>query len=258
MRRVTPFDARAYYYHYGAARSAVAIIGAFSPSTLSPFAWYDPSDRSTLFQLSNGTTAVTADGDPVGYLGDKSGNGHHLVMATEANRPLYKTSGGLHWLEFDGSNDFLEVAYGSTIAQPWDRVSAFRRLAALPVGDNDGLLVGPNSFTGQLYITDGGELRIFSGTELGGLAAPAQDADFVVTERHNGASSRVAIDNGSYNTGNAGATGPTGVVMAASTGGTFGQTNCRCYGVVQMDRSLTDPETAQLRTYLGAKQGRSL
>lgn len=35
-------------------------------------AWYDPSDLSTLFQDAAGTTPVTADGDPVGLLLDKS------------------------------------------------------------------------------------------------------------------------------------------------------------------------------------------
>ena len=35
-------------------------------------AWYDPSDLSTMFQDSTGTTFVTADGQPVGLILDKS------------------------------------------------------------------------------------------------------------------------------------------------------------------------------------------
>ena len=48
----------------------------FSPASL--FAageqgvWYDPSDLSTMFQDSAGTMPVTATGQPVGFLGDKS------------------------------------------------------------------------------------------------------------------------------------------------------------------------------------------
>jgi hypothetical protein len=34
--------------------------------------WYDPSDLATMFQESTGTTAVTADGQPVGLMYDKS------------------------------------------------------------------------------------------------------------------------------------------------------------------------------------------
>jgi hypothetical protein len=43
-------------------------------------AWYDPSDLTTLFQDSNGTTPVTADGQPVGLMLDKSKG---LALGTE-------------------------------------------------------------------------------------------------------------------------------------------------------------------------------
>jgi hypothetical protein len=70
-------------------------------------AWYDPSDLSTMFQDSAGTTPVTADGQPVGKILDKSGNGNHATQATSAARPLYKTDGTYHWLQFDGVDDGL-------------------------------------------------------------------------------------------------------------------------------------------------------
>lgn len=70
----------------------------------------DPSDISTLFQDAAGTTPVTAHGDPVRLVLDKSGNGNDLTAPSDAARPVYQTSGGLHWLEFDGVDDQLEVA----------------------------------------------------------------------------------------------------------------------------------------------------
>jgi len=63
-----------------------------------------------LFQDSAMTVPVAADGDPVGAMLDKSGNGNHMLQATAANRPLYKTSGGLHWIESDGVNDLLSCS----------------------------------------------------------------------------------------------------------------------------------------------------
>ena len=42
-------------------------------------AWYDPSDLSTMFQDSAGTTPVTADGQPVGLIRDKSGNNNQII-----------------------------------------------------------------------------------------------------------------------------------------------------------------------------------
>jgi hypothetical protein len=61
--------------------------------------WYDPSNLSSLFQDSAGTTPVTADGDPVGLMLDLSGNGFHATQATAGNRPVYKTDGVTSWLE---------------------------------------------------------------------------------------------------------------------------------------------------------------
>ena len=57
--------------------------------------WYDHSDLTTLFQISNGTTAVTTDTDPVGYVADKSGNGKHKLQATSGNRPQFRNNGGV-------------------------------------------------------------------------------------------------------------------------------------------------------------------
>lgn len=68
-------------------------VGGFSPATL--FAageqggWYDPSDLSTMFQDTAGTVPVTATGQTVGLLLDKSGRGNHLTQATAASRPIY-------------------------------------------------------------------------------------------------------------------------------------------------------------------------
>lgn len=71
--------------------------------------WYDPSDLSTLFQDSAGTTPVTTDGDPVGLMLDKSGNDNHAVQSVAASRPTYRTDGTLHWLAFDGVDDYFDT-----------------------------------------------------------------------------------------------------------------------------------------------------
>lgn len=92
-------------------KQALAIGGGFTPLQLfangEQGAWYDPSDLSTLYRDAAGTTPVTADGDPVGLMLDKSGNGNHASQALSVSRPRYRTDGTLHWLEFDGVYDFL-------------------------------------------------------------------------------------------------------------------------------------------------------
>ena len=70
--------------------------------------WYDPSDLSTLFQDSSGTTPVTAAGQPVGYIADKSGNGYHAIQATAEDRPILRAdSNGRYYLEITGAGQEL-------------------------------------------------------------------------------------------------------------------------------------------------------
>ena len=91
----------------------ILVWDSFDPLTL--FAggkqgvWYDPSDKSTLFQDVAGTVPVTKDGDPVALMKDKSGNDNHAVQTVSTSRPIYKTDGVLHWLYFDGVDDGLSM-----------------------------------------------------------------------------------------------------------------------------------------------------
>jgi hypothetical protein len=225
---------------------------AFSPLALAPFAWYDPSDLTTLFQLSNGTTAVTAADDPVGYIADKSGNGNHLIQATADSRPLYKTSGGLSWLEFDGTADAIADTF-SAVPQPFDRLSAFRLIASAPT---DYYIGAANDFC--IMGDDGSNLFLYANGGFTNYATqPVAGADFVATERYNGGSSQLAVDNAAYEGGAGGGADCTSISIAKTNGaGDFA--NLRFYGLVMFDRELTAPEIAQLRTYLAAKQGRVL
>jgi hypothetical protein len=67
-------------------------FGGFSPATLFAMGeqgyWLDPSDFSTMFQDSAGTTPVTAAGQSVGRILDKSGRGNHFIQSSLASRPL--------------------------------------------------------------------------------------------------------------------------------------------------------------------------
>lgn len=70
--------------------------------------WLDPSDLSTLFQDTAGTIPVTAAGQQIALMLDKSGRGNHFVQPTALARPTLQTDGLGHWfLEFDGVDDFM-------------------------------------------------------------------------------------------------------------------------------------------------------
>ena len=66
--------------------------------------WFDPTDIKTLFQDSAGTIPVTAYGQKVGRILDKSGNGNHAIQATTALQPTYQVDNeGNPNLTFSGS-----------------------------------------------------------------------------------------------------------------------------------------------------------
>ena len=74
-------------------------------------AWYDPSDITTLFQDAAGTIPVTAAGDSVGKMLDKSGNNAHATQSTAGKRPIYRIDPyGYSYLEFDGVDDFMATS----------------------------------------------------------------------------------------------------------------------------------------------------
>ncbi len=99
---------------------------AWSPLTLFAASevgvWYDPSDFSTLFQDSAGTTPVTAVGDPVGKILDKSGNGKHATQATAASRPLLSALVNLH-TKTEQFGDAIWAKRGTASVTPNDAVA---------------------------------------------------------------------------------------------------------------------------------------
>lgn len=86
-------------------------VASFTPKALfangEQGAWYDPSDLTSLFQDSAGTTPVTAAGQPVGLMRDKSGLNNHARQATAGSRPILRNTGALWYLQFDGIDDFM-------------------------------------------------------------------------------------------------------------------------------------------------------
>jgi len=224
----------------------------FDPLSLSPHIWLDPSDLSTLFQDAAMTTPVTADGDPVGAILDKSGNDLHPTQSTASSRPIYKTDGTVHWLEFDGVDDVLFVHFFlAGLALPHDRLVALRKL-----NTSDRRMLGQNL---QLQMGSG---SIRTGVNLEfSIGSSTVGTDFITTEHiagTEGAESRGAIDNGDYLTGDADVPNPINRLEIGAFDDGNQAANIRFYGLVQFDYALTDGQIASLRTYLAAKQGRVL
>ena len=138
--------------------------------------WYEASDISTLFQLSDGTTAVTAASDPIGYAGDKSGRANHAVQVTAARRPTYQT--GPARATLDKVDDRLSVTvpvggFTGTMVLGTDQGTASYGVTipagAYDIGGRGGQYFPGNAIVGQV---------IRNGALSGGEAA-ATEAYFV-------------------------------------------------------------------------------
>jgi hypothetical protein len=95
-----------------------------------PGVWYDLSDLNTLFQDRAGTVPVTAIGQTIGRILDKSGRGNHLTANSDAARGLYQADvSGRPFVLFDGINDCYVTP---TITPGTDKAQVFagvRKLA---------------------------------------------------------------------------------------------------------------------------------
>lgn len=231
---------------------------AFDPSSLFAAAesggWWDPSDLSTLFQTNDTSTPVTAAGQSVGRVSDKSGNGFHLTQATAGNRPTYQVdSNGKPYLLFDGVDDFLTAAF--TLAFPFDRISAIRQVA-WTIGKRiftfgGGTLLNQRTATPQININDG----VSDIVKTGSLAVGSNG---VVTERHISGAQQIAVNNGAYTSGNAGATAPSGNFAVGADSAGNNASSIRLYGAIIRAGTMTDEQVADTREWLAGRAGVAL
>ena len=116
--------------------------------------WYDPIDTTTLFKDAAGVSPVTADGDPVGLMLDKSGNGYHAKQTVSAARPTYQPTG----LLLDKVDDALTVYIDEPIVGTQVIVTDSGVLTlgvTIPKGNfNIGMYIPGNSLLGFLIIAD--------------------------------------------------------------------------------------------------------
>lgn len=210
-------------------------------------AWYDPSDTSTLFQNFTATTPVTANGDPVARMQDKSGNGNHLIQDDAmADRPLFRGK----YLEFDGLNLHMYSETTPTFNQPNTLAAAVKIDSAsnLSPAVFDGMHATNRHILGghtpSLY-------RLFGGTTLAGGVRDTSIHTMQATI--NGATSFLYVDNAQVATGAGGAVAMTGIVMGHNNLKTGNQLTGRIYQAVIVNRVLTAGERASLHAYLLSK-----
>lgn len=247
-------------------------VAAFSPADLfsggTTGAWYDPSDLSSMFQDSAGTTPAAVD-SPVGKINDKSGNGNHATQATAAARPILRQSGSLYWLEFDAVDDCLATASFAVTNGSGEHSSAAAIRNTLSASNHNILDTdsgsAPTRVSQNLRINANvAETIAFNTTPAAfsdsAVAAYGSSADRVLRQITAGSAVELWSDettNGSTATSGT-MNSNASVLRIGFLGGGGGFFNGRIYGLIHVARGLTADENADVLTYLAAKQGRTL
>ena len=245
---------------------------SFSPAALfasgEEGAWFDPSDLSTLFQDSAGTTPVTTAGQPVGLMLDKSGMGNNATQATSSQRPTYQTGAGLHWLAFDGVDDAM--ATGSIAFTATDEMSIFAGVRTISTttsmlvesssnpGANDGAFhiarLGSNSWQA---LNRGTANQTISGSAVAAPASTvvvssAKISTPSISIRENG--SEIASNTSTQGSGNYGNYAL--YFGARNTSSLFFHGNM--YGLIARGKTTDAAQIALTETYLATKSGVTL
>lgn len=254
--------------------SLLLLLSDDAPNPRSLFAggeqgvWYDPSDFSTLYQDSAGTTPVTAVGQPVGRILDKSGRGNHASQTTAASRPtLQQDSKGRYYLSFDGTDDGM--ATPSINFTGTDAVTVFAGvrknsdaatgiLAELSTNSDstNGTFVLAASVSGNNYYAQS-RGTVKSTSNATGYVAPHSavlvaeakiSTDILRLHVNNAAPLSSATDQGTGNYGNY-------PLYIGRRGGTTFPFNGRLYQLIVRGAASNAGQIAQTEQYVNAKTG---
>lgn len=228
---------------------------SWTPADLSPgaLAWYDPSDLASLFQDTAGTVPVTASGQSVARMNDKSGNGYHLLQATAGNQPSLQQAGGLSWLAGDGTADYMTATIpnysGSTATVAAAVLGTTNNFLGMIVSGSTGNRFSLHAPFSTLAYFD------CANTTTGRLSyTQAFAVAKVVANR--GGTARVGRINGvSVVTGGAAPTpaSPYNTIILGNATGGFAP--ARTYGFVVLQREVTDAELRLIEQWLAGKAG---
>lgn len=235
-------------------------VGASVPSLIDPATlfstedggFYDIADRSTLFQDTAGTTAITASGQTVKRVNDKSGNGRHLT-ATDPLGLIYTDTGSVAYLTMP-SGVGLTADLGNIWPIPFTRISALRQTSWVDIsgifdGGANGCLLWQRGATPQL--------TMFSGSaNAAHNSEAAVGEDVVVSEVWDGAGSSIAVDNGTPTTGNPGSADSFRFVVGHLDANLGNSAAFRWHGSLYINRLLTAPETADMRAFWADRIGK--
>lgn len=217
--------------------------------------FYDPNDLGTMFQDSTGTILVTAAGQPVGLMRDKSGRNNHAYQTVSASRPILRKNAvtGVNYLEFDGVDDHLTtnsfpsmgtattLFAGSLGSQSYTAVIAARGLAGYLYQTTTQVAV--QSVSSPVDVLIGGKTVITAKYAASGTGVTLKANDITSTDQ-------LTLERG-FNTSN-----PLTIGAFSSRG--EGPFYGHIYGLIGVSKEVSDRESAAIEKELAKRVGVTL
>lgn len=230
--------------------------------------WYDPSDFSTMFQDAAGSTPVTAVGQPVGRILDKSGRGNHATQSTSTKRPvLQQDANGKYYLLFDGIDDALQTA--SVNFTGTDKMTVFAGLSKFNQNNtsalaelsqninfnNGAFFIGAPTSTNSYQFNSKGTSEALAPVPASKYPSPSKNVITCLGDisgdslsmRVNGIQEAISTaDQGTGNYGNY-------PLYIGSRGGTTSPFNGRLYSLIIRGAQSTATQISNAETYVNSK-----
>ena len=230
---------------------------------------YDPNDLSTLYRDAEGTIPVTAAGQPVGLMKDKSGRNNHAFQTVSAQRPLLQKDSvtGYYYLLPDAVDDFfITDSIDFTATDAMSLFSCSINTSSLPYQNILELGISPLTGTFLLrcpqvskpFYLSGGTAKVqrestaissvLSGTVLSCVSKISTDT---LRLRFNGFEDSLNTDQGTGNYGDY-------PLYIGARGGTSQQFKGRIYGLIGVCRLTTISEVAAIEKEFAKRVGVTL
>lgn len=247
------------------------VTTGFQPSQISGLSlWLNSADMGSLFQNSDRTGAV-ADGDPIGFWSDLSGNSNHAIQGTAGQRPSLSAvtyaENGYGGVLFDGGNDFVAATHGLG-TNPNYTLLMVSRLIAATTSSPDKSFVTIGNTGGNWQIDFIGYPTNYNSSYFG-VRSPFNDREAspqtsllnkpfnIFTAIQNGSDPDIFVNYDLYNIAGLGGTKMFVNRVEIGRGSAFaagpGYSQVVMYEVLLYNRVLSNAEISQLQTYLDQK-----
>lgn len=203
-----------------------------------------PSQLENLEAWYRYNQGITVTGSGVSQWDDQSGNGNHLVQATDTNRPAHHADGSV---ACDGVDNFMAVNYAPH-AQPRTRYFLFKRTTFVNGGGIADSYTINNALVRMLNAVD--NIELYAGAAGCGSTDLARGDYGVLSVIFNGASSSLQINNGTPSTCNAGALTQGGLTIGAVGGGAASHTDSQFKEICDFSAAHDADTRGQMVNYL--------